>query len=337
MNRILLVQQNWLGDALFATPAVRALRKKYPEAYIACLAPARVRDVFAHNPFVNEVIVYDDRAAVLSPSFWRTVSLLRSKRFDLAVLFHGSKTKARLARWAGIAERWGYGEGRERLLTRSVPAPKEKLHKIDWFLRLTEGLGVPSDGRFMDFHPAEGAVEKLAALLKGYDIGPGDPYAVVHAGGNWDLKRWPVDYFSQWVYFFLEAGYGKVVLCGSASEERAALKIASHFSPERVVSLCGKTTVDTLALLLRGARVVLSNDSGPIHLAASQRAPIVGLFGPTSIELTGPVSEGPMRLLHVETGCRVPCYYRSCNYRVCMDFLRPQYVFDESRKLLETR
>ncbi len=333
MNRILLVQQNWLGDALFASPAIRAIRKKYPSAHIACLAPERVKAVLEGNPHINEVIVYRDRAPIFSWPFWKTVFTLRGKRFDAAIFFHGSVTKVRLARWAGIRERWGCGES--ALLTRRAAYPDTKLHKIDYFLHLIGSLGIQPDGRMMDFRPPDGAEAELRALLDSCGVSPGEPYAVVHAGGNWDMKRWPADYFSQWIYLYLEKGCGKVILCGTGSEQRIALGIASRFSPSQVVSLCGKTSLGALAILLKNARLVLSNDSGPIHLAASQGAPILGVFGPTSAAETGPVSRGPLRIVSKDVGCQVPCYYRSCNYRVCLDLILPKEVFAESQKIME--
>ena len=128
---------------------------------------------------------------------------------------------------------------------------------------------------------------------------------------------------------------GKVILCGSASEEKIAREIISRVSSPELVSLCGKTSLDTLALLLKTAQLLVSNDSGPIHLAASQGTRIVGLFGPTSAEQTGPVSDAPIKILQKDVGCRVPCYYRACDYRVCMDLLSPEEVFLETQKILE--
>ncbi len=333
MNRILIVQQNWLGDALFATPAVRAVRRRYKDAHIACLGPERVKTVWTRNPHVNEVIVYDDRAPVFSPSFWKTVLELRKKNFDAAIFFHGSATKARLVRWAGIRERWGYGE--HAPLTRRAPYPETKPHKVDYFLGLVDALGMPPDGRLMEFHPSDAAPGELKELFESRGLSMDEPYAVVHAGGNWDMKRWPSDYFSQWVYLFLRGGHGKVILCGTDSEQRTALEIARRFSPSEVISLCGKTSLDALALMLKNARLLLSNDSGPIHLAASQGTPIVGVYGPTSAAETGPVTAGPLKIVAKNVGCRVPCYYRSCNYRVCLDLVLPQEVWQESRKILE--
>ncbi len=336
-HKILLVQQNWLGDVLFATPAIRAVRKKYPQAYIACLVPPRAAAVLQNNPHINEVIVCGDRLSFLSILFWKTVGSLRAQQFDAAIFFHRSKTRVWLACLGGIRERWGYARlGRTTLLTKAIELPKALSHKIDHFLHLVERLGIPPDGRRTEFVPKDGASAELEKIFSRSGLLASEPYAVVHAGGNWNLKRWPSEYFAQWIYLFLEQYGGKVILCGTSGEEVLAKKILSKFPDGQVVSFCGKTSLDALALLLKGAKLFLSNDSGPIHLAASQKTRLIGLFGPTSAAETGPVSEGLVKILQIDVGCRVPCYFESCNYRVCMDFLLPKEVFRQTQIFMNT-
>ncbi len=336
-TRILLVQQNWLGDVLFATPAIRAVRKKYPTAHIACLVAPRAEVALKYNPSINEIIVCEDRLSFFSPKFWRMVSLLRAKQFDTAIFFHRSKTKMWLTRLADVRERWGYAApGRSPLLSRAIEPSKERLHRIDYFLYLVDRLGILPGGRIPEFFPKPSAADEFAKLMQEAGVLPSQPYVVVHAGGNWNLKRWPAEYFSQWIYFFREKYLWKVILCGTSSEQGVVDKILSKFSTDGgVISLCGKTSFDSLALLLAGSRFLLSNDSGPIHLAASQKTKIIGLFGPTSPLETGPVSEAPVMILQKDVGCRVPCYFHTCNYRVCMDFLLPKDVFLATCQFLE--
>ena len=334
-NKILLFGQNWLGDVLFSTPAIRAVRKKYPGARIACLVPPRAEAVLKNNANVDEVIVYGDRISFFSALFWKTVFRLRAARFDTALFFHRSKTRQWLACFAGIKNRWGFRyPGRKNLLTKAVDQPPDAKHRIDYFLHLVEALGIPPAGRLMDFNPDPKASVDLKKIFAQACISQNEPYIVVHAGGNWGLKRWPVEYFSQWIYYFLEKYPWRVILCGTRSEEDIARKILAQFPRGEVVSFCGKTSVDALALLLKDAKLLLSNDSGPIHLAASQKTKIVGVFGPTSAEYTGPVSDAPMKILQKDVGCQVPCYFESCDYRVCMDFLRPLEVFRQTQSLL---
>jgi heptosyltransferase-2 len=218
-----------------------------------------------------------------------------------------------------------------------VPPPSGRPHRTDYFLALLEGVGVPAQGRAPEFVPRPGIEAEYAAVLNAGGVDPAAPYAVVHPGGNWDLKRWPAESFVRWIRLFRARFPWKIVVIGTPPEEPLAAGIASAF-PEGVVSLCGKTSLDTLALLLKGSRFLLSNDSGPIHLAASQGTPILALFGPTSASETGPLSGAAVRVLRKDVGCEVPCYFRSCDHRVCMELLTPEEVFAESERLaLETR
>ena len=335
-KRILIVNANWLGDVLFSTPSLRAIRKAYPESHIACLVPPRAGEVLRHNPHLSEVLLCEDRPNLLSwKEYARVVSELRQRHFDTAVFFHRSKTRVFLTKIAGIPERIGYGaQGRDGLLTTRVERPLKPLHKIDMFLNLIMGWGVPSDGRHMEFFPEAASEASFRNLLSTHGLKLSERYAVVHAGGNWDLKRWNVPYFAETIRGITREFGLKVILCGSSGEERVARELTSLLCTGEIISLSGKTSLDELALLLKNAEFLLSNDSGPIHLAATQKTKIIGLFGPTSPLLTGPVSLGTARLLVKDVGCEVPCYYRTCQDRVCMDWLTPAEVLENVRILL---
>lgn|SRR3989338_4749695 len=334
--RILIVNVHWLGDVLFSTPAIRALRKHFKEAYLACLVPSRCAEALRNNPYLNEVLTYQDHRSIAAiPTFAEIILRLRQRRFDTAIFFHRSKTKVFLSWLAGIEERVGFSApGRDRLLTRVCEDPPEKIHRIDYFLDLLQKTGVPSDGRTLDFFPDKADELSVEALWRSHGIEKDSPYIVVHAGGNWALKRWPASYFARWIRLFLDRFGWRVILCGTKAEETLSREIEAHFKAGEVISICGQTSLGTLAVILKKAKFVLSNDSGPIHLAASQKTRILGLFGPTSPKLTGPVSDNPMIIFQKDVGCEVPCYFRSCNYRVCMEWLTPEEVFQRTVELL---
>jgi lipopolysaccharide heptosyltransferase II len=339
-TRILIVNVNWLGDALFSTPAIRALRRSFTNGYLACLVPTRCEEVLRGNPYLDEIITYRDRRPFLSPL--KTLGLiyaLRKRRFDQAIFLHGSTTKVFMTWLAGIPNRIGFtAPGRDFFLTRRLAATRGDQHKTDMFLDLLSRAGVRPDGREPDFFCSEADSEKALELLAKEGIGPGAPYIVVHPGGNWTLKRWPLKYFIEWIKLALREFEGKILVCGTERESSLADAIRGSFpGEERIGSICGKTTVGMLAAILKNARFLLSNDSGPIHLAASQATPLIGVFGPTSPELTGPLSKGPAIILHRDVGCGIPCYFRSCDTRVCMEWLKPQDVFRETKKLLQLR
>ena len=335
-KRILLVTAHWLGDVLFLTPAIRAIRKKYPDAYLAALAPPRVRRVLERNPHLNEVLTMNDRASIRGWIGWVPVIFeIRKRHFDTAIIFLRSKTKAFLLKMAGIPERLGYSaKGRDQWLTRVVRLPETRWHPLDLHLNLIGEAGIPSEGRHMEFFPDPAAEGSLRQKLREHGITSTQRYAVVHAGGNWALKRWRPDYFAECIRSFMKEFSFKTILCGTSAEEGVCREIQSLVSAGEVISLCGKTSLDELAWLMKNAEFLLSNDSGPLHLAASQGTRVIGLFGPTSPELTGPSSLAPVGVLQKEVGCEVPCYYRSCNYRVCMDWLMPEQVIEKVKELM---
>ena len=335
ISRILLVHQNWLGDALFSTPAVRAIRKRYPSAHISCLSSPRAADVWRHNAHVNEVLTVGDRKGLLSPEggfgLWRRMA---KGRYDLVIFFRRSRSRAFLAKLARIPALAGYAaSGKRSDLTHAVPLPAKTLHRIDHFLGLTQGLGIAPDGREPEYHTTKDEELSLRKILSAEGVGESEPYAVVHAGGNWKLKRWGQEAFAEWIRSYLASESGFVVLCGSADEAALTAKIRKEAASDRVIDLCQRTSMAQLAALLKGARFLLSNDSGPIHLAAAQGTRILGLYGPTDPAITGPVSSAPIRILRKDVGCDVPCYFRDCDHRVCMDLLTSAEVLSAAREL----
>lgn len=326
-NRILIVNVNWLGDALFVAPAIRALRVAFPKSFIASISHRRVTSVLRHNPDLDEVLSY-------SPAFfWDTLS----RRFDTVIFFHASRTKAFWAALAGIPNRIGYETAKNKaFLTQAVVQPAKLLHRVDYFLSLVSEMGADAKGRQSEFCLKTDEEEKFknSLIKKGIDFLK--PYVVVHAGGNWDLKRWPEDYFAKWISLFASKYNWPVILCGTDSEKNLVDEIIRKSVPERLVSLCGKTSLEELAVLLKNSKLVLSNDSGPIHLAASQGAKIIGLYGPTRADLTGPILQNKGVLLQKDVGCEIPCYFKSCNARFCLEWLTPEEVFAESVKILES-
>ncbi len=335
LKRILVVCPNWLGDVLFATPFLRALKSAYPEAQLDVLLPKRVQEVLQHHPLIHETIAYNER--LNAGSFLETLSLsakLRKRSYDAGILLTPSNSRSRLLRSAGIRIRAGYiREGKDQAITHGVPEPPDPQHKIDYFLDLASKLGIAAGGREMDFFPQETSRISVQNKLRDAGIKSGEPYVVIHIGGNWLLKRWPLSHFAMWVKLWLQKQNGYVVVCGTSSETELSVRLSDDIKDKRLVSLCGHTTLDELAWLLRGARLVVSNDSGPAHLAATQKTPIIGLFGPTSADLTGPVSSGPLYIFQARVGCAVPCYYTVCSDHLCMRSIAPQDVLQKAAEM----
>jgi len=320
MKRILVVNVNWLGDVVFSTPIFRALKEKYPYASITCLVVPRVASVAQQIPFIDEIIVYDEKGR--DRFLWgkaKLVSRLRAKKFDVAFLLHGSWTRALIVFLAGIPLRVGYDVKRRGwLLTHRVSLQKGLVHRSDAYLKVLEPLKIDVSDHATFLVTNEGVMTSIRALLVNAGIKESDFCVVAHVGGNWDLKRWPLENFARLFDRLVEDFKAKIIICGGQDDIELARKIASLAKHEPYV-LAGRTTFVELIALMKMASIVVSADSGPLHIASSVGTKVVGLFGPTHPFVTGPRGSGKNSFIFHDIGCnKTPCYYLSCPDNVCM-------------------
>ena len=335
-KKILLVSVNWLGDLLFLTPAIRAVRHAYPNSFITCLAPVRGLDLLKGNPHLNEVIPMPEGRGFVSLIGWGPlIRHLRLQRFDAAFLFHRSFTRA-LATWAaGIPERIGYRTWKRGwLLTTAVEPPaKDSVHKVDGFLRVVEGAGIRPHGRHYDvpFLPED---EQVAdALIREMGIRQHERVVALHAGANWRLKRWPARNFAQ-LADTLATRYGaRVLFIGGEGDLPLIQGILQRTQTHPLVA-AGKTTFRQLGALLARTSLLISNDSGPLHLGIAAGIPVVALFGPTDPKLTGPVEAPQAVTLFGSIGCPVPCYQLRCPVNLCMHQISVEQVLSAAGQFL---
>jgi ADP-heptose:LPS heptosyltransferase len=356
-RRILVRSTNWLGDAVMTTPALLRLREQFPEAHIALLTPEKLRDLWLHHPAVDETIAYESGKNIFSVG-----RRLRVGGFDLALVLPNSPRSA-LETWlAGIPQRIGYARPwRSVFLTQAVPARaggvkmrKRSVHEIKSLVGPGQGgaSGTPA------LHPGNHQIHEylhLAAALGAnpeplppqLTVTPGEIEAVkmkfgltgitqpvfgLNPGAEYGpAKRWPVVYFiaaarqiqqrtpCAWIVF---GGKRDVFL---TNQSQAALCKQS-----KVFNLAGITSLRELMALLKLCRVLLTNDTGPMHVAAALGTPVVVPFGSTSPELTGPGLPGDARhrLMKSDAPCS-PCFLRECpiNFR-CMNGISVERVVE---------
>jgi heptosyltransferase-2 len=338
-ENILVFNVNWVGDVIFSLPVFKALRGAYPQARIVCLAVPRVRELLLCCPFVDEVIVYEERGRHRSLwGKWQLIRVLKHRRFQKAFLLHGSMTRALMMDLAGIPERVGFGsKGRGRFLTQTIPLPDEEkfLHRSDRYLRIIEVYGIPIHDRSCALHPPVQAGEEIISLLHQHGIAVDEPFVVMHTGGNWNLKRWPPSFFAGLIQRIILELRMPVVIPGTEDDRRDAERVA-QLTGVRPVILAGRTSLAQLVALMAKARCVVSSDSGPMHIASAVGTPGVGIFGPTRPEITAPRGPGRFVILQKDVGCnRAPCYYLDCPRNVCMQAVSVDEVFKAVRLVCE--
>jgi len=319
MNRILVVLPNWFGETLFVTPFLRALRQQRPDAYLATLGWPTCRAILLHNPHVDELLDYDERGAHRGlAGSWRLIQALRAHRVDAAFILRRSFSRTLLLALAGIPTRVGFANAKSGwLLTHRVRPSSMPRHKAFSYLPLLEAVGLP-----VILQPYEYTVnseEREAArdfLVKRCQTPvPAQqvsdtfgPLVVLHPGANWFHKRWAADRFAALGDRLISAHQARVLITGGPDDVALAESIQRAMRQPAVL-VAGQTTVRQLGALLEHVQLVVSNDTGILHLAAALHRPLVALYGPTSPTLTGPLGD-PQRtvvLHHADCCPRIPC------------------------------
>jgi heptosyltransferase II len=315
--KILIRATNWVGDAIMALPAIRAIRSR-PDANISILARSYVADIYRDQNVANELIIYDHRgkhAGIFGRE--RLVAELRLRGFDVAILLQNAFDAAWLAWRACIPQRIGYArDGRSILLTKAVPAPKPgeiPAHEKFYYLELLRRAGwidsVP-DELFIKLHVNEASRARTAQQLAAAGVRPAAIRIAIGAGASYgSAKCWPPSRFAELANHLQAQWDADVILFGATGETDVSSAIASEMK-RAPIDLTGKTTVADLPALLSQCHVFIGNDSGAMHVAAAVGLPTVAIFGPTDPFGTAPVT--PRHTIVRQQPYCSPCFLRRC-------------------------
>ena len=323
LRRILVVRTDRMGDVVLATPLLRALRRTFPEAFLAALVRPYARDLLLHNPHLNELMV-DDAGGVHAgrAGFRRLVRDLRARRFDTALLLLPTKRAAHALFWAGIPRRIGVGRKPYEVLTFMQSVSRNKYiplrHEADYCLDLGRRIGVRA-GRSAADLAAELFVttpEHAAAQARFAALGaaPGDVLVGIHSTSGGSSPNWEAGRYVQLVTQLLEQLPGSVRIVVTGEDPVPAFPA----SP-RVFDVRGKRPLRDLLADLANLRVLVSASTGPMHAAAALGVPTVSLFCPLpacSPQLWGPRGN-TARILMPPDGCcpgRCPRDPKECRF-----------------------
>ena len=299
-KNILITKPSSLGDIVLALPALRALRKSFPEAKISWLIRPEFAQLIENHPYLNEIITFDRKLlgkAWFHPgAFGALMSLIRKLRrsnFDVIFDFQGLFRTASLAWLSGCKLRFGMANAREFatiFYTHKVPQDIKSIHMVDYYLKIIQAAGASEFGVEFVFPQNPGAKDSVDRLLASHDIR--DNYAVLISGSAHQDKCWPPERFAQ-LADKISSQYGlSIVATGSASEASIVEKIKEKANVP-IASIAGQTSLRELVALLKCARLVVSNDTGPGHIAAALGVPLVLMFGRTN-----PIRLEPYRRKH---------------------------------------
>lgn len=323
--RIVVKGNNWLGDAVMSLPALCALKKRYPEASLSVFTRSSVAGLYALAPFVDETMAYETGGMA---SLRENVRRLRSGRFDTAIVLPRSFDSAFMAYCAEIPKRIGYGgELRELLLTDVLRRTKDILtgHRVRYFHRLLSPMGVNGEPPefVLDDLPSTAAWREKT--LGEYSIGEGDMVVGINPGAAYGTaKQWGVGKYVELINHLRGAYRAKCILVGGAVDSACGEKIVST-TPSGVANLIGKTSISQLVAMIKRCRLFVTNDTGPMHVAAAAGVPIVAIFGSTDPATTSPYTQRRV-IVRKPVDCS-PCLLRTCpiDHR-CMETISVQDV-----------
>jgi lipopolysaccharide heptosyltransferase I len=306
VNRFLIVRLGSLGDVVHAIPAVAALRRAHPTATIDWLVDPQYVELVTLVVGVDRAIGLDPRAGLMP--LVAAVRALRAARYDASIDLQGLIKSAALARAAGAQRTIGLPRShlREPLAAwfyAETPDPGRDPHVIRKGLALVRAVGATDDRITFPLNVPLTPAAQAAAAQAG-----ADGYAILNPGAAWPNKRWPAERFGALAAAMRDRlGVATIVLWGPREEALAASVVAASGG---AATIAPRTTITDVASIARGARVIVSGDTGPLHIAAAVGTPAIGLFGPTLSARNGPWAEGDVTLSRYD-GC--PCHYeRRC-------------------------
>ncbi len=341
--KILIRTTNWVGDAIMALPALRAVRKRFPDAGIAILARPYVVDIYRDQEISDQLIPYDPKgshAGYIGRE--RLTSELREQEFDTALLLQNAFDAAWLAWRAKIPERIGYArDGRSFLLTKAVPVPRNgeiPAHEKFYYLELLRRAGwldsVP-DESFIGLRVPEGKSRSAEEFLRNAGVRQGVVRIAIGAGASYgSAKCWPPSRFAEVANRLQFEADADVILLGTAAEASVSAAISREMR-RPPIDLTGKTAIADLAALLSQCHLFIGNDSGAMHVAAAVGLPVVAVFGPTDPFGTAPVTPR-CGIVQQKPYCS-PCFLRRCptDHR-CMTAISAEMVEAAARPWLST-
>lgn len=337
-KRILLVKTHAIGDTIMITPAIKALRNKYPNAHIALLTGISSQRVIEGNPDIDELIAFDE-SALFTPRVTHIMKLLynmRMKKFDTAFIFHYSTLIHLLVSAFGIPFRIGFDmDGSGFSLTRSVPWDVSgKRWTGDVFLDIARLTGAEITDKRLKIHISESDIKFADAFLKSNRITDKDILVGIFPGGGKNTrdivyqKRWGIGKYATLINM-LSANYGaKIIVFGSSDEERLVSRLLK-LSHTEIISACGKTNLKQLSALIKKCSLLITNDSAPLHIAIALNTPTVSLFGPSRASAI--IEENEKHIAIQSTYPCSPCYCNSvfpgCEQPKCMEVIGVNEVF----------
>lgn len=334
-QNILVRMPNWIGDLVMATPVLADLRRAFPDASITAMCKAPGSDLLKSDVFIDELFSFTEPAnKFLRRKELRNITAkIEEGKFDTALLLTNSFSSAWRC-WQGhIARRIGYSAHFRRfLLTDPIPWPLGKMHQVDFYKALLEPLGIPRSSTAPRLFLSEEERREAKQRLRKLGVLPGKGLVGINPGAAYgSAKCWPPERFRELAKALAEEHY--VIFFGASETSSLSRQICSGLS-ERVINVTGSTSLRELAVLIAQCDLFVTNDSGPMHIAAALGVQLIALFGSTDDRATGPYGNLDA-VINKRVNCS-PCFRRTCpiDFR-CMQEISVEEVLQYAKQKMQ--
>jgi heptosyltransferase-2 len=332
LNRILIRGPNWVGDSVLAIPTMKAVRTQLPQAEITLLVRPWVAGLFTSAPFIDRV--WSEPRPSNLREWSRIAGAIRRNAFDLALLLPNSFESALMMFLGRIPQRVGYKtDSRGWLLTTGIPPAQGSQHQVDYYLDLARAILGSFEKPSIQIHATSEERANARKVLKAEGVPENAPFLVLNPGAAYgSAKRWHEDRFARTATTLAREKGLHVAIIGSVMERPIGEAVRAQMNGKAAV-LSGKTSLETLIGVLAESSLMITNDSGPMHIAAALGVPTVAVFGATDETVTGPCG-ARTRIVKHAVECS-PCMLRECpiDHR-CMTGVEPGDVCRAARELM---
>jgi len=323
-RRILIVKPSSLGDIIHSLPVLWELRRLYPGAHIGWVVKEAWRDIIADNPLLDEVIVLKKGVG----GFLSAVKNIRKAGYDTVIDLQGLFRSGLMTLLSGASEKTGFSNARELahlFYNHKVAVPPGTVHAVERYLEILKPI--QNDRPHFPLYTDIDDAEWVKDFLRTNNLSHARPLIAVNPSARWEKKRWPITSYAALINQLIRELKAGIIILGSKEDIPLAEKISFLASGRPVVS-AGKTSLKTLPALLERVDLLVTNDSGPMHIAAALGTPVVALFGPTNPGLTGPYGDGHI-VIRKEMECS-PCLRGPCIHGrpICMEAITEEEVME---------
>lgn len=336
--RILILKPSSLGDVIQALPVLRLLKRHYPDSSIYWWISAELFPLLEGDPDLAGLFPFY-RRGWQSPSYWKRLfeemQQMRHLQFDLVIDLQSLARSALISWFAKGQLTIGLDdprEGAQAFYDIAIPRTSYHTHAVDWYLAVLKALQVPVNDEFVWLPSRAAVVENMQAKWLVKD----SQWVAIHPGARWINKRWPVEYYAATLKELAERKRDlRFVVLGGGSDAAMGRQI-TQAAPDRCLDLTGKTSIPEMIEWVRFSSLMLTNDTGPMHVAAAMRRPLIALFGPTEPRRTGPY-RGMDSVLSDSLPC-APCMQSICHHPKpleCMRKITPASVVERALQILK--